>query len=342
MPCSERKIGFSTGAIAKGDFRRALCLLKDAHVPAVELSALREHELPELANSLPGLDLSSFTYISVHAPSGFKELSEREVVHLLANANSLRLPIVVHPDTIRSPELWRPFGRLLLVENMDKRKPVGRTTLELQKVFQDLPEAGFCFDIAHSRQVDPTMIESAHMLREFQGRLREVHASGVTTRSSHGLISAAAHSAYGIVAHLIPENVPIILESPVDASMIHDEIEFANTAFSPWFQRLCTDIDHVLDMKTETLRRTQAERFLNVLRMTSIRLGDFEQVIKRLPTGWSFSAGDTFLTADDLLCRLSEQQKSELKRYLVNRINEIAREYPDLRSQFREQFASLE
>jgi hypothetical protein len=342
MPCSERIIGFSTGAIAKGDFVRALDLLKNAHVPAVELSALREHELPELVNSLKDMDLSSFAYVSVHAPSNFKDLSEKGVVHLLGSAVSMRIPIVVHPDTIQSPHLWRSFGCLLLVENMDKRKPVGRTTSELQRVFENLPEAGFCFDVAHSRQVDPTMIESAQMLREFQGRLREVHASGVTARSSHGLISAAAQSAYGRIAHLIPENVPIILESPVDALMIRDEIAFARTAFSPWFQRLCTDIDHVLDMKTETLRRGQAERFLKILQMTRIRLSDFEQVISQLPTGWSFTAGDVFLTPSDLLGKLSEQQKSQLKQYLTSRVKELAREYPDLRSEFREQFSSLE
>jgi hypothetical protein len=298
--------------------------------------------LPELAKSLKSLDLSTFAYVSVHAPSSFKDLSERDVVHLLTNAISMRLPIVVHPDTIQSPDLWRSFGRLLLVENMDKRKPVGRTTFELKRVFEDLPEAGFCFDVAHSRQVDPTMIESAQMLREFQGRLREVHASGVTTRSIHGLISAAAHSAYGSVAHLIPENVPIILESPVDALMILDEIKFAKTAFSPWFQRLCTEIDDVLDVKIETLRRTQAENFLKTLQMTCIRLSDFEQVISHLPTGGAFGAGDVFLTTNDLLGRLSEQQKSQLKQYLVSRVKELAREYPDLRSEFREQFASVE
>ena len=342
MPSSERIIGFSTGAIAKGDFRRALGVLKDAHVCAVELSALREHELPELARSFTHLDLEGFEYVSVHAPSNFKDLQELDVVELLQAAASHGLPIVAHPDTIQTFDLWKPFGPLLLIENMDKRKPIGRTASELTVVFHSLPEAGLCFDVAHARQVDPSMIEAAQILKAFGGRLREVHASGVTTRSTHGLISTAACSAYSGVAHLIPEAVPVILESPVNESMIHDEINFARDAFSPWLEKLQNDIDDVLDLKVETLRRTQAENFLKILRMTNVKMSDFEDVISHLPTGGAFRSGEIFFTARDLLNKLSEGQKMQLKRYLFNRLSELAQEYPDLKSEFREQFASVD
>jgi hypothetical protein len=342
MPSSERIIGFSTGAIAKGDFRRALGVLSDAHVRAIELSALREQELPELARTLAHLDLEGFEYVSVHAPTNFKDLQELEVVQLLQTAASRKLPIVVHPDTIRTFDLWKPFGTLLLIENMDKRKPVGRSNSELRVVFDDLPEAGLCFDVAHARQVDPSMIEAAQILKTFGDRLREVHASGVTTRSTHGLISAAACSAYSGIAHLIPEVVPVILESPVDESMIHDEIKFARDAFSPWLEKLRNEIDDVLDLKIETLRRTQAENFLKVLRMTRVRFSDFEDVISHLPTGGAFSSGEIFFTTRDLLGKLSEDQKIQLKRHLFDRLRELAQEYPDLKSEFRDQFASVE
>jgi hypothetical protein len=342
MPSSERIIGFSTGAIAKGDFRRALDLLKNAHVPAVELSALREHELPELARSLPHLDLSGFEYVSVHAPTNLVDLQEREAVFLLEGALSLHLPIVVHPDTIQSPELWRPFGALLFIENMDKRKPIGRTVSELREVFNSFPEAGLCFDVAHARQVDPSMIESAQMLREFQGRLREVHASGVTTRSNHSPISTAASFAYSSIADLIPDTVPIILESPVNELGIRDEMNFARSAFSPWLERLRANIDDVLDLKFATLRISQAHTFFKILQMTHISLSDFENVVSRLPNGGAFSPGDMLFSAGDLLAKLSEEQKVQLKQYLFDRLRELAREYPDLRSEFREQFADID
>ncbi len=232
MGSSERVIGFSTGAIAKGDFHSALRLLRSARVQAVELSALREHELPALIKALPDIDLSEFVYVSVHAPTSLRELREKEVVALLEVAASAKFPIVVHPDTIQTPALWRSIEVSLLIENMDKRKAGGRTLSEMRTVFESLPTAGFCFDIAHARQVDPTMTEAVQMLREFKGRLREVHVSGVTAQSVHGLISTAAAAAYRSVAELIPCRVPIILESPVSEAMVGGEIEFAQRSLS--------------------------------------------------------------------------------------------------------------
>jgi hypothetical protein len=342
MPFFERIIGFSTGAVAKGDFRRALLSLRNLHVHAVELSALREHELPELIRSLPLLDLSEFAYVSVHAPTKLVELQEREIVHLLEDAASLHLPIVVHPDVVQSPELWRPFGSLLLIENMDKRKPIGRTAAELRIMFDRLPQAAFCFDVAHARQVDPTMIESTEMLQEFKDRLGEVHASGLSSRSTHGPISAAGSFAYGNVAHLIPETIPIILESPVDESLVRDEINYARNAFSPWLDRLRFDIDDVLDLKIETLRRAQVANFLSLLRMTHIKLSDLESVISHLPSGGAYGSGEVLYSARDLLNKLSEEQKAQLRHHLLHRMRQLAAEYPDLKAEFREQFAAME
>ena len=60
--------GFSTGAIARGDFNHALAMLKGRDSKAVELSALRDHELPVLASSVGALQLDQFSYVSIHAP----------------------------------------------------------------------------------------------------------------------------------------------------------------------------------------------------------------------------------------------------------------------------------
>jgi hypothetical protein len=66
-------IGFSTGALARGDFRRALQMLSGKNVNAVELSALRQDELAPLVQQLGQLDLSRFQYISFHAPSAMEQ-----------------------------------------------------------------------------------------------------------------------------------------------------------------------------------------------------------------------------------------------------------------------------
>ena len=57
-----RPIGFSTGAIAKGDFQRALRLLRKFRLDAIELSALRVDELQPLIIALPTLDLTPFNF----------------------------------------------------------------------------------------------------------------------------------------------------------------------------------------------------------------------------------------------------------------------------------------
>jgi hypothetical protein len=132
---------------------------------------------------------------------------------------------VVHPDTIFTPPLWEPLGEKLLIENMDKRKPVGRTVLEMKKVFGMLPAARFCFDIGHARQVDPSMTEASLLLRAFKDRLAEIHMSEVNTASRHDPISWNAVLAFRSVAKYITEDIPIILEPLIDKGQSDIEAE---------------------------------------------------------------------------------------------------------------------
>jgi hypothetical protein len=225
-----RPIGFSTGALAYGDFRRGLDILRDKGAVAVELSALREHELEPLVGALDALDLTSFAYVSFHAPSKYEEQHEAVVIELLKNVAARGWRIILHPDAVFDFSAWEPVAHSLLIENMDKRNTMGRTASELALIFDRLPQAGLCFDIGHCRQVDPTMNESNLILREFQGRLTQLHMSEVNSRSTHDAMSGASISAFEKVAFLIPENVPVILESPVqDVEVLH-EIENARLA----------------------------------------------------------------------------------------------------------------
>src|ERR1700752_4420095 len=93
-----RPIGFSTGAIAKGDFRRALGLLRAHHIDIVELSALRFEELAPLSASLPDLELEDFSFVSVHAPSRFDPEFETSVIDQLHLFTQRGYPAIVQPD----------------------------------------------------------------------------------------------------------------------------------------------------------------------------------------------------------------------------------------------------
>ncbi len=227
-----RKYGFSTGALAHGDFKRALSLLKHVNVEAVELSALRLQELMPLVSFVKKANLSRFSFISVHAPAGFAAWEEADVVRRLRTFVERGWPVVVHPDAIHRFSLWTELGEELLVENMDKRKPRGRTARELAAIFADLPQATMCFDIAHARQFDTSMTEAYKILRDHGERVRQVHMSEVNTSSKHDRISPTAVRAYREVAGLIPSDAPVILETPAEGNQIDEQLSMAAAVFS--------------------------------------------------------------------------------------------------------------
>ncbi len=217
-------IGYSTGALALSDFRKALRILEHQPVTVVELSAIREQELIPLVQSLSELDLSRYEYISIHAPSSFSAEAEPRVFRELYGTRQRGWPIIVHPDTLHDFSVWRQLGDLLCIENMDKRKPAGRTARELEDLFREFPEASFCFDIGHSRQVDTSMTEAYKMLKRFSGRLRQVHISEVNSLNKHDRLSFVSMLGFQEVAHLIPPSTPVIIESIVDQDQITAEI----------------------------------------------------------------------------------------------------------------------
>lgn len=225
-------LGFSTGALAYSDFNKALDMLKKTSVNAVELSALRRHELDPLAAAVANLDLSQFNYISVHAPSQYAVNDEHNVVSLLEIFANRNWPIVLHPDAIHDYKLWDRFGNLLLIENMDIRKTIGRNCNELDKVFELLPNARLCFDIAHARQVDITMNEANVILTRYGSLISQVHISDVDHNCRHNSITENAIKDYNKVSNLIPANSAIIIETIMESVDLYTELRSAELSLS--------------------------------------------------------------------------------------------------------------
>jgi len=222
-------IGFSTGCIKLADLKVGLSAAETS-VAAVELCALREHTFIPLIDSLDELNLDRFSYVSFHVPSKLEKLSEEVVVERLRPVASRGWSMVVHPDVALSPRLWKPFGELLCIENMDKRKPCGRTTDELSEIFEAFPEASLCFDIGHARQIDPTMGEAERMLKTFAGRIRQIHLSAVDSHSKHATLDRQSISEFQRLAHLIPKDAPVILETPIKKEAVPKELDRARRA----------------------------------------------------------------------------------------------------------------
>lgn len=226
-----RAIGFSTGALAKGDFHRALRLLHGHRTTAIEFSALRVTELDALLEYVTSREFPEFAHLAFHAPSRFSPRDERNVAEKLWQLTSLGWPIIVHPDTLHDTELWRNFGDQLCIENMDQRKPVGRTCEEMESLFVRFPDASFCFDIGHAHQVDPSMSHAHCMLSKFASRVRQIHFSEVDSESAHRPVGWIARTAFETIFNAMPKRIPVILEAVVDEAEIRSELQTARNFF---------------------------------------------------------------------------------------------------------------
>lgn len=192
-----RLVGFSTGAVALGDFRLGLSLLRGTSARAVKI----------------------------------RDLAEAAVAEALLRCLDRNWHVALHPDAMRDAGCWRQFGKLLCIENMDKRKPTGRTPAELQPFLDDLPDATICLDLAHARQVDRTFAVARFILATFgPERVAQVHLSELDLRSHHARLSQSMVSAVQEMAHWVPE-VPTILESQVPPDEIEAELQAAARAF---------------------------------------------------------------------------------------------------------------
>jgi hypothetical protein len=216
-------IGFSTGALALGDFRTALGYLVGRPFTVVELSALRVSELPVMLDTIPSLNLDQFRYIALHVPSMFSTAEEPEIVRLLEQV-PMDWKLILHPDTIHDPAKWRAFGERLVLENLDRRKPDGRSAEELARWFERLPDAKLCLDLAHAQQWDTTMTEAYLFLKIFAERLCQIHISQLDSASRHYSLSTSSVRAFSELAWLIPDGIPLIIESRVSAEEMDREV----------------------------------------------------------------------------------------------------------------------
>jgi hypothetical protein len=219
MSHSEHKhqsVGFSTGALERGDYRTALNWMVSHRIRTVELSALRFDELEPLVNGLEALPLDPFDYVSFHAPSSFAREQEERVIDLLMPVKQRGWNIIVHPDVIYTPRLWTHFGELLLVENMDRRKAIGRTVDDLKDIFLNLPQARLCLDVAHARQLDTTLVVLSSIMRTFDDRIAEIHISELDSRCRHQPMSNAAVQDYQQIIGRCFRTAPVIVESMLD------------------------------------------------------------------------------------------------------------------------------
>ena len=76
------------------------------------------------------------------------------------------------------------------------------------------------------------MSVALEILECFGERLRQLHASEVNTHSQHDALTFETVLAFQKISSLIPEWIPVILESRVKPEQVDDEILRCNEALS--------------------------------------------------------------------------------------------------------------
>ncbi len=197
----------------RGDWMSQIAMALEVSPFAVELSALSEPELPSLGEFLSSGRTLPFRYISIHGPSKALRGDEEELVDELLHLSRYANAVVMHPDTIENPALFRPLGHKLLLENMDARKKTGRNRAELESMFAELPQAGFCFDVPHAWSIDPDMSVASELLDGFGSRLRHVHLSSLSEDLHHVPLTIADEGLFRPILERCLD-VPWIFEAP--------------------------------------------------------------------------------------------------------------------------------
>lgn len=214
------RVGASTGYMtgARGDWPRLLAAAEALSHDAIELSALAAEELPGLLAFLEDAEPLPFAHVSVHGPSKGWDGAPGQLAAQLAGLSPQVEGVVMHPETLGDPAPFAALGRRLWLENMDTRKPDGRTPEELARYFAALPDARFCFDVAHAQLHDPTMAVAHALLDAFEDRLAEVHVSSIEPTGEHVPLRPHDAEAFApVLARCV--GIPWILEAPLPARL---------------------------------------------------------------------------------------------------------------------------
>jgi hypothetical protein len=85
---------------------------------------------------------------------------------------------------------------------------------------------------SHNRHANGTALSSDADVAPLRGRLKQVHVSEVNSHNGHEPISFTAQTAFRRVAHLIPPQVPLILEMVIPEDQIETQMALAAEALT--------------------------------------------------------------------------------------------------------------
>ena len=145
-----------------------------------------------------------FRFVSVHGPSKDRRMSDDELVSLLGAAARARVGDRHAPrrdgrpralPAPRPPAVHREHGRA------QAPGQYGRRAAALLR--RAARRAGFCFDVAHARAVDPSLEVARELLSRFSLRLSHVHLSSLDAEQHHVPLTDADQEAFAAGAQAL-------------------------------------------------------------------------------------------------------------------------------------------
>ena len=224
-------IGFSTGALYKSklSLKEKLALYEELDCRAVELNYIRIEDLLAVnVASFPVEELSSFEWVSLHAPVkinyGATDSPTQEIFAKIEEVHKVRpLNLVVfHPETVVDFEPFKNAGFPVAFENMDNRKDSHRSAEDLAKVLSLDDKFRFVLDVNHAYTNDKTMKLASELYKRAGHRLSEIHLSGYSTY--HEPLHATRQLQ---IIHAIRDfETPIIIESVLSPETLGAELQY--------------------------------------------------------------------------------------------------------------------
>lgn len=207
-------LGFSTGAVARGDVSGGIAVARRHATDLVELSCLHERELPSVEEVLAAGAAGGFARISVHGPAKGRALPESELVSRL---DGLGTDVVMHPDVLDELAPWRRLGPRLLVENNDSRKAYGQGPAHLDEVFAVVGEARMCLDVSHALDAGGHGL-LVELVGRYGARIAQLHVGCDHGPGGDHVLGPELIDGVRVAAQLLGRPLAVVLERPTPAS----------------------------------------------------------------------------------------------------------------------------
>jgi hypothetical protein len=181
---------------------------------AIELHCPNEEIIDHLLQK-EDLELSSFSYISVHVPSLINNKKE-ELKRILNKLRGLKEKYKIKNFVfhIEKEIDWSIFSDYLdlpvSIENMDNEKDSGKNIEDIEKILKNYP-FNLTLDLQHCFTNDRSMKLAIDIQENFKERITEYHISGFEEEVLHYPLFKTNQNI--IIESLLHKDIPIIIES---------------------------------------------------------------------------------------------------------------------------------